>query len=434
MVINDLKSYVFFQVNRLLDFLIRMLRLPIDKKSFPDDLKRIRARIIFSAHIVYFLSWGFFAILYFYLHAPMSASIALYGGVLSSIISIIIIRWRSAVFLSGFISNFSSSTALFLLSTTTGSAFSALLPWLMALMMSTYLQLSRKAGLILTAYILGLFILITVLSIFDMGNYYELPFGPESTSFVLFTVSNFIIASLALVLVIIIFTQQFENGYLKLQQSEQEIKKLNRELFEMAHTDELTKLYNRRALLIFASRELRRAQRSQKTLMHFRGRNTNPSLAPSPDKELLFKSGRKVEDYVGCLSVAILDLDHFKRINDKYGHETGDRVLQAFSNIMTDTFRKTDIIGRYGGEEFLVIFPDTSCELACIALEKLSKKVRETPILNNNKNIDYCFSGGLTEAKSNDRSIDQLIKRADEALYLAKDKGRERIEINLPIS
>jgi len=129
------------------------------------------------------------------------------------------------------------------------------------------------------------------------------------------------------------------------------------------------------------------------------------------------------------LSLVIFDIDFFKKINDKYGHLAGDRVLKAFASLLMHRMRESDIVVRYGGEEFIAILPETDVKRAFIVIESIRKLVEEMEIaIEENKVISITISAGVAEYNRNE-TLDQLIKRADEALYLAKERGRNRIEM-----
>jgi diguanylate cyclase (GGDEF)-like protein len=123
------------------------------------------------------------------------------------------------------------------------------------------------------------------------------------------------------------------------------------------------------------------------------------------------------------LSVAMLDLDHFKKINDTQGHTVGDWVIKFFSRSMQKVFRESDIVGRYGGEEFLVIFPDTGSETAQLACKRLKKYIKDSePDLP----LPFTYSGGIALLSPEDTSH-SILERADIALYKAKEKGRNKV-------
>lgn len=126
------------------------------------------------------------------------------------------------------------------------------------------------------------------------------------------------------------------------------------------------------------------------------------------------------------LSVVMIDIDYFKEINDTYGHETGDKVLKIFAKTLKKSIRQEDILGRLGGEEFVIAFPNTNIEQALSAAERIRQKIEKMKIKAINGNITASF--GITELLSTDdeRSI---LKRADDALYEAKRHGRNRCEV-----
>jgi two-component system, cell cycle response regulator len=126
------------------------------------------------------------------------------------------------------------------------------------------------------------------------------------------------------------------------------------------------------------------------------------------------------------LSVLLFDIDHFKRVNDTEGHGGGDLVLCEITRRINDSVRAEDIVGRWGGEEFLVVLPQTALEGALVIGERTREAVARTPVIIGDHAITVTLSGGCA---GNDRAEpDDLIRRADEALYCAKGNGRNRIE------
>lgn len=123
-----------------------------------------------------------------------------------------------------------------------------------------------------------------------------------------------------------------------------------------------------------------------------------------------------------CL--AVIDLDHFKKINDTYGHQKGDEVLINLSHIMRSNTRKTDILARIGGEEFAIIFPDTTMGAAFKVLQRISKKVAS---YKDQDGVGTTLSAGLVEAKPLHTSRDKILSEADGLLYQAKNEGRNQI-------
>lgn len=126
-------------------------------------------------------------------------------------------------------------------------------------------------------------------------------------------------------------------------------------------------------------------------------------------------------------SIAILDLDHFKKVNDQYGHATGDQVLKTFADIMRQKTRESDIVCRYGGEEFVVLLPNTRPEDAEKVIERVRQTVEDTPFHSGEDTFHVTFSTGITFISSEDGDPDQLVHQADQALYQAKHYGRNRI-------
>jgi len=134
--------------------------------------------------------------------------------------------------------------------------------------------------------------------------------------------------------------------------------------------------------------------------------------------------------YKRRLSVAIFDIDYFKNVNDTFGHPTGDRVLKAVARFMLESSRGTDIVGRYGGEEFIVILPETEAEVASAYCERVRRGVEEQ--LGKEGSGEFAhpgltISGGMTAFIADTDTFDSVIKRADEALLKAKAEGRNRV-------
>ncbi|WP_126454421.1 GGDEF domain-containing protein [Sulfuriflexus mobilis] len=140
----------------------------------------------------------------------------------------------------------------------------------------------------------------------------------------------------------------------------------------------------------------------------------------------------RVERYDIPLTMALIDLDHFKEINDEYGHPAGDEVLSWYARNALSTFRHCDMVARYGGEEFAVLFPNTTCVGALKALNKMRRRIEFAKCKSYGFTIKVpSFSAGLTVYQDSDTQ-ESLIKRTDDALYIAKRQGRNRIEIIAP--
>ncbi|MBP6217050.1 MAG: GGDEF domain-containing protein [Oligoflexales bacterium] len=130
------------------------------------------------------------------------------------------------------------------------------------------------------------------------------------------------------------------------------------------------------------------------------------------------------------LSIIMADIDHFKKINDNYGHLAGDYVLENVSAVFSSIFRKTDVICRYGGEEFLAILPSTDKEEAFQAAEKLRKAVAAGVYEFNGVKIPVTISMGVAEIDVGKEIASQALARADAALYHSKESGRNKVSVN----
>jgi diguanylate cyclase (GGDEF)-like protein len=130
------------------------------------------------------------------------------------------------------------------------------------------------------------------------------------------------------------------------------------------------------------------------------------------------------------LTIAIIDMDHFKFINDRCGHATGDFVLKEFARVSRDALRDGDILGRWGGEEFLLIMPNADLEIAMATLERLRTRVFGIRLPASGAGLRVSLSAGLALYGKHVRSLDELIARADSALYVAKNEGRDLVRIS----
>lgn len=127
------------------------------------------------------------------------------------------------------------------------------------------------------------------------------------------------------------------------------------------------------------------------------------------------------------LSIAVVDIDHFKSVNDTYGHLGGDQVLVQVARAMQQHFRPTDLLARYGGEEFCVLLPDTPLDMGAMALDRLRASLAEAELrLDEGASLKVTISGGVAQWRDG-WSLEDLIRAADEALYRAKREGRNRI-------
>lgn len=142
--------------------------------------------------------------------------------------------------------------------------------------------------------------------------------------------------------------------------------------------------------------------------------------------ELEFKRSRR---YGHTLAIVVIDLDHFKKINDTYGHMGGDEVLREVSRRLKGCMRETDFIGRYGGEEIVVILAETSAENAVETADKIRTKVEEAPVSFNDLAIPVTASLGLSLMRDEHANYEEIFSEADEALYVSKKEGRNRVSL-----
>jgi len=168
--------------------------------------------------------------------------------------------------------------------------------------------------------------------------------------------------------------------------------RLYSEMQRMAVTDSLTGVYNRRGFFEVGRREINRANRFQRPL-----------------------------------AAIMFDIDHFKKVNDAYSHAIGDQVLQALVKLCLAYLREMDILGRYGGEEFAILLPETDCNNAYHAAERLCRLVEKTPLLTEAGPIFITITMGVTCIKGETINLDILLDRADTAMYSAKQAGRNRV-------
>lgn len=164
----------------------------------------------------------------------------------------------------------------------------------------------------------------------------------------------------------------------------------------LSDTDQLTGLYNRRMLMRRLDHEHAR---------HLRG-------------------GQQ-------FSILMLDIDHFKRINDSYGHGVGDQVLSGLAQVLTSCTRKTDTLARTGGEEFMLLMPMTDGTGVAVRAQRLCDTVSATPLMTDAGALTITISVGGAVVQVSDQSDDRLVSRADAALYRAKAGGRNRVEVDL---
>ena len=128
------------------------------------------------------------------------------------------------------------------------------------------------------------------------------------------------------------------------------------------------------------------------------------------------------------LTVLLLDLDHFKRINDNYGHDAGDSVLIETAVRMKSMLRLPDMVARWGGEEFLIVLPNTPLDGALLAAEKIRSRIADTPFYINGQALRVTASLGVAQSVAGS-NVESLLVRVDQALYVAKARGRDHVEV-----
>jgi len=146
------------------------------------------------------------------------------------------------------------------------------------------------------------------------------------------------------------------------------------------------------------------------------------------NRRAFFERGEQIVSYCERnllpLSAIIMDVDHFKRINDTHGHHFGDMTLHKIGKILENEFRKSDVLGRLGGEEFSILLPDTALDKAQALAEKLRQVIAETPITCQDRQQSVTVSIGVA---SGSYDLETLLPKADAAMYQAKNQGRNRI-------
>ena len=194
---------------------------------------------------------------------------------------------------------------------------------------------------------------------------------------------------------------------------------------EQALSDRLSTLVERVASLEKAATGMREHLEEQRQKALQDPLNALPNRA-AWDERLELEVARQ-QRYGGQLLLAVLDVDHFKRINDSFGHLAGDRVLKIIANELRKRLRKTDFIARFGGEEFALLLPETPIAAGLQLLDSLRTGIESCPFHFKGARIQVTLSGGLASFAEADRA-EQVFERADQALYRTKDFGRNRIE------
>lgn len=171
-----------------------------------------------------------------------------------------------------------------------------------------------------------------------------------------------------------------------------ELEQANTDLAVLSQTDGLTKLFNRNHWQHCIEAEFKRYNRSQ-----------------------------------NASSLVMLDIDHFKAVNDNYGHLVGDDVIRHLAKLIREQVRETDVTGRYGGEEFVILLADTHLDDGVVFAERLRKTVEESVVIYNDIEIKYTISIGIAEVSPSFRSVSHWLEHVDNALYKSKEGGRNRV-------
>lgn len=184
--------------------------------------------------------------------------------------------------------------------------------------------------------------------------------------------------------------------HLKIKHLQDDLKRSNELLLELSNTDHLTRLFNRRYLMDALDKEVQRTIRKG-----------------------------------GNLSLLILDIDHFKLVNDSYGHLQGDAVLQRVAMHLSKELRNYDVAARYGGEEFIAVLPDSTLKEAAFVAERIRASIQDIKFEGELSPLSLTASLGVaTFPAQGCNTVDEFIKLADDALYRAKSNGRNRVELS----
>ncbi len=191
-------------------------------------------------------------------------------------------------------------------------------------------------------------------------------------------------------------TFMYSTDITKLKSTENSLRDALRYVKKLAATDSLTGISNRRHFMELANKEFNRSKR-----------------------------------YGHALSILALDIDHFKLINDNYGHQAGDKVLEAICDCCQTQLRPSDIFGRLGGEEFSILLPESNQNLASVTAQKILDSVASLKVEYEGKVITFTTSVGIAELNRDCADLETLMQFSDQALYNAKGNGRNRLEVHV---
>lgn len=239
-----------------------------------------------------------------------------------------------------------------------------------------------RSGQVRLVWVYAVCLMAAIMGVMSQVNPVQYPPKVELIHFVLASTLTFVVSSLA---------DQMGRMKAKLKSQKQDLETALERIQELATRDELTSVYNRRHMMELLDMQLKRTRRT----------------------------GHR-------FSIGIIDMDFFKRINDTFGHTVGDEVLRGFAQQAIAVLRETDVLARWGGEEFLLLLPETRVELAELTLRRVSDHLAGHGVSNAVPELRASFSAGLTEYRDGE-SIGDAIERAERALSQAKENGRNGV-------
>lgn len=208
----------------LFDNIKEKLKIEINSDTIKGEREQLQANIVFAFQLAYAGTWLTYVMLYFFIEAYISSALCLFIGIFPSIIGVLILRKKHTYIQAGILSNFGSTTALFLLSFTTGGALSPILPWMIAVAVGTYLQMGKKVGHFITIYTVLAYSFCLGYTYFKFPLFYELPFSVDSLYFIIYNIYNLAFTIVIVSFIISIFVNKFDDGYKIIEQGEKKAK------------------------------------------------------------------------------------------------------------------------------------------------------------------------------------------------------------------
>ena len=343
-----------------------LLRVNVEGLSTNDVFIK---KIIFSfSYFTFFVLFGY-GVNYLLLGNTLLGVIEAILGLLQ-LLNIYLLNKKNNILFASFFLVFSVDFMSLVIFTTGGLGNTGFL-WILVVPFFTMLVLNTLQA---TIWIIGYMLIIFLIIVAHLYEIYTLQYD-------FITIRQTIVVFI-IILILIYYNEKYKN------QIRFDIEEKNQQLQKVVKIDGLTGIANRDYINEFLSKEMSRSNRFE-----------NP------------------------LSIIMIDIDYFKLINDNHGHLVGDNVLIEFSKTLKNNIREADLVGRWGGEEFLIICPDTPLESAIAMAKKLQEKIK---YIDTETQIQLTASFGVVEYQF-DYSIDDLINRADEYMYRAKKLGRDRI-------